>query len=228
MTDTYINLVNRVLKPFNEVKLTEGNFSTVVDGFHQHAKDAINDAIYDICIYEDTLYPFLWTAGTITTATDGTLIYTLNASAANVEWESFRVLRNDSLLITPNKINELDYDIYRKTLWEQDAASNSDSYGPPRTLVRTPDNKAIISPPSDRAYTIEYEYYVMPNRLVNSTDTTIIPLAYNQIIIDKALQYLHMFRGDYEASQLCSVRFENNLANMKRILIRRSNTMVAL
>jgi hypothetical protein len=226
--DTYINLVNRVLKPFNEVQLTEGNFATVNDGFHQHAKDTVNDAIYDICIHEDTLWPFLWNVGTVTTATDGTTVYDLSQDAAAVQWNSFKVIRDDLDEISATKINEIDYDIYNKVFWARDNNMEDDEYGSPARIARTRDNRVVISPPSDKAYTIQYDYYSIPDRLVNSTDETVIPKQFSQIIIHRALQYLHMFRNDMEASQLSNIKYETNIANMKRILIRRSNIMIPL
>ena len=228
MSDTYLELVNKVLKPFNEVQLTASNFATIEDGFHQHAKDAINDAIYDIYLYEDTQWPFLWRTGIIPTLTDGSIEYTPDSSATLLKWNSFRLVRDDVKGVDSYPLNELDYDLYNKVYRARDMNMDSNDYGIPQRISRTPQNNIVISPPSNVSYDVEYEYFAIPDTLQAYNDTTVIPRPFSQIITDRALVYLHMFRGDAEISQLINQRYERRISDMRRILIRRSNTMVPI
>lgn len=91
MSTNFLGLTNRILKAFNEVQLDSSTFSSAT-GFYAEAQDAINQAIFDICSYEDTEWPFLWSSTTLNTVT-GQTDYTRSDTFTGINWESFRIER---------------------------------------------------------------------------------------------------------------------------------------
>lgn len=229
MALTFLNLTNRVLKAFNEVKLNSSNFGTA-DGFYDEAKDSVNQAIFDIHTEEDVKWPWAWGEATFNTVA-GEQANSLTPLAVVVDWNSFRILADDS---DPNDIvnavhlPSLEYNVYRRTYWEQDQNTTVDERTIPSQIVRKPDNSVLVTPVPDRVYTIQYEYYTMPSALVNATDTTIIPDAFEQLIVDKALHYAYMFRDNVEQASLAQRRYEDNVNKVRRILIPQFQNVVTL
>lgn len=210
-------LTNRVLKAFNEVQLTAGNFDSA-DGFSQEVKDSINAAVFDIHTEEDVKWPWAWNTGTITT-TIGEQNYTKAATATAVDWRSFFIERNDSLDIDPDSLSELDYNIWRDQFKQRDSQLTTEDYSQPSQVVRKPNNGIIFTPVPDKAYTITYEYYSIPVALSEYNDETIIPSEFDQLIVDKALHYAYMFRDNVEQASLVNDRYKDNVDKVRRILI---------
>lgn len=92
MASSYLELVNRVIRRFNEVELTSANFAAAV-GFQLFVKDAVNDAIQDINEAE-LEWPF-----NISTQTDsltrGIAEYSLPSGYRTADWESFFLFPGD-------------------------------------------------------------------------------------------------------------------------------------
>lgn len=89
MTYQYLDLVNKLCNRLNEVPLTSSNFASA-DGVYSDFKNAINQAIRDICTQQDVEWPFLWQETTFTT-TIGTQQYNKHASAVAIDWDSFYI-----------------------------------------------------------------------------------------------------------------------------------------
>lgn len=87
----YLQLTNRVLNAFNEVELNSTTFSSTV-GFYTEAKNAVNQAIFDVYSYEGVKWPFLFTTQSIT-ATRGVFKYSAPTPAVDMDWNSFAVQR---------------------------------------------------------------------------------------------------------------------------------------
>ena len=92
----FLQLTNRVLNAFNEVELTSVTFPNAV-GFHTEAKNAVNQAIFDVYSYEGVKWPFLYTVQTIS-ATRGTFKYPAVTPNIDVDWDSFAVKRQSYTL----------------------------------------------------------------------------------------------------------------------------------
>jgi hypothetical protein len=229
MALSFLTLTNRVLKAFNEVKLNTSNFGTA-DGFYEEAKDAINQAIFDVHTEEDVKWPWAWGEATFNTVI-GEQGNSLSALATVVDWDSFRLLGDDTDPddpITPVDLPSINYHVYRRTYWKRDQELTTDDYTKPNQIVRKPDNSVLVTPVPDKVYTIQYEYYTMPTALVNATDTTIIPDEFEQLIIDKALHYAYMFRDNVEQAALAQKRYEDNVNRVRRILIPQFQNIVTL
>ena len=92
MPSTYLELVNSLLVPLNEVSLTSTTFATAI-GPQANAKDAINDAIFDI-INSEREWPFT-IVETTQTLTPGVQTYQLPATYKTVDWKSFYLFTPD-------------------------------------------------------------------------------------------------------------------------------------
>lgn len=92
----YLQLTNRVLNAFNEVELDSTTFAGTV-GFYSEAKNAINQAIFDVYSYENVKWPFLFTTQTIT-ATRGVFKYAAITPNVDTDWDSFAVQRESYTL----------------------------------------------------------------------------------------------------------------------------------
>lgn len=90
-SDNFLGLVNRVLKPMNEVELTSSDFATA-EGVYADARDAINRGLYDVYTYKQLVWPFLYSELTFNT-TRGIINYTKPASVKKPDWNSFRLSR---------------------------------------------------------------------------------------------------------------------------------------
>ncbi len=89
---TYLQLVNRAIRRFNEVELTSSTFAAAV-GFQSFVKDAINDSVDDI-IQAELEWPFNIMTRT-DTLTRGTAQYDLVSGYRSVDWESFFITNPD-------------------------------------------------------------------------------------------------------------------------------------
>lgn len=225
-TVTFLDLTNRVLKAFNEVNLTSSNFSTA-DGFYQEAKDAVNQAIFDIYTEQDVQWPFAWNETTFNTVA-GTQEYSKASDALAIDWESFRILSDPSNDIIADHIPSIEYNVYRREYWQGDQETTADERTQPSLVVRKPDNNFILTPVPDQVYTIEYEYYTMPSALSAYDDTTSIPDEFVQMIVDKALHYAYMFRDNVEQAALAQKRYESNVNKVRRILIPQFQNVVMM
>ncbi len=223
-TNTFLKLTNRVLKAFNEVQLDSTNFPTAT-GFYQEAKDAVNQAIFDVYTREDAEWPFAWAEATLSTVI-GTNVYTKSADATSIDWDSFRIETDTLNDITAKPLGLLSYDVYRDEYWVRDDGATSSTYGKPNVVVRRTDNNIILTPVPDKVYTITYEYFNLPVELEEPDDVPLIPEQFNQVIIDKALHYAYMFRDNSEQAAIAEDRFEKSIHKMRRILIPQFDTVV--
>lgn len=95
-SSNFLQLTNRVLNAFNEVELTSITFATTV-GFYSEAKNAVNQAIFDVYSYENVKWPFLYAVQTIT-ATRGTYKYNAINPNVDTDWDSFAIQRESYTL----------------------------------------------------------------------------------------------------------------------------------
>lgn len=89
--DNFLGLVNRVLKPLNEVVLTSSNFLTA-EGVYADTRDAVNAALFDVYTYKNVIWPFLFSELTFKTES-GIIDYVKPATVTKVDWSSFTVQR---------------------------------------------------------------------------------------------------------------------------------------
>ena len=109
MAESYLTLTNKVLARLNEVELTSSTFSSS-RGIQTQAKTAINEAVRYINQREFN-YPFNH-ATESKTLTAGVVRYSLPASTKVVDYNTFRIVADESLGNSGGKLGILDYNDY--------------------------------------------------------------------------------------------------------------------
>lgn len=231
MGTTFLNLTNSVLRHFGEVELTSTTFATA-SGFQAVAKDAVRDAIRQIQ-HKEREWPFNHQTSsfslTPSTATLGhTFEYNLQTNSYNpfwVDWESFVLKRSDVLdpTVAERDIPYKDYDEwlqgYRTT--DMNISYTDESIREPQFVFRTQNNKIGLSPPADRAYNVEYEWWGYEADLDAYTDTTTIPSDWDYVVRFGAFARCYQHREDIANYNISNARFKEGIDKMRETLINR-------
>ena len=109
MAYTYLDITNEVLARFNEVALTSANFANS-RGFQTQCKNAVNDAINYIFQRE-----FGWSfshAEQTETLVANTTRYSIGATVYNVDYETFRISKDNTLGVAGVTLRIMDYNQY--------------------------------------------------------------------------------------------------------------------
>lgn len=218
MAYNYLDLTNEVLARFNEVALTSSNFVNS-RGFQTQCKNAVNDAINYINTRE-----FGWPYNHATQTevlVAGTTRYAIPITAKHVDYDTFRIIKDDSLGSQGRSLTILDYKDYLNRFIEQE--DKTDVGGVPTHVFRTPDNKFGFFPYPDKAYSVKFEYYIYTTALSAATDVPTIPEQYRQVIVDGATAFGYQYRGEGGEYQLNFARFEDGIKSMQTLLSNRAD-----
>lgn len=218
MPYTYLDITNEVISRFNEVVLSEGGFATA-RGFQIQCKNAVNDAI-DYINTSEFSWPYKHEIKTDTLVA-GTTRYTPPATSKHVDYDTFRLVKDDNLNVTGGKLELIDYKDYLGRYVDQEDTIGIGSV--PRYVFRTPDNNYGLYPYPDKAYSLRYEYYKYGTPLVNANDVPLIPEQYRSVIVDGATAYGYQYRGETQQHQLNFQRFEAGIKNMRILLGNRTD-----
>ena len=135
MAYNFIDLTNEVLARFNEVPLSAGSFLSS-RGFQTQCKNAVNDAINYINTRE---YSWPYNHETHSeTLVAGTTRYTIPTTAKHVDYDTFRIVKDEALGSSGTTLKILDYKEYLQKSVEQE--DTTDAGGIPTHIFRTPDN----------------------------------------------------------------------------------------
>ncbi len=109
MSGTYLTLTNNTLARLNEVQLTSSNFSNA-RGIQVQAQNAVNESIRFINQKE---YNFPFNHATETkTLTAGSVRYSLPTSTKHVDYNTFRLVRDEDLATSGGKLSIIQYNDY--------------------------------------------------------------------------------------------------------------------
>ena len=123
MATTFLTLANNVIARVNEVQLTASNFSTA-RGIQIQCKNAVNEAIRWINQKEFN-WPFNHSTKT-QTLTPGVASYTIPTDAKTVDYDTFRMVRDDDLGIGGDNLSILTYYEYiQRFIEEEDAVQTT-------------------------------------------------------------------------------------------------------
>ena len=224
MASSYLVLINNVLRDLNEVELTSSNFASS-RGIQTAVKDYINRAIDDI-INSDTEWPFTVLQASFTT-TDGTRLYTRESAAKTIDYDSFLFL--EAADKSEKKLKYLSYSEYLDSYHERDTDPTGNSEDTPVYVYTNPEDKIGLSPVPDKStYTVKYFYYTTHTPLSADTDTSIIPLRFENVIIERAKYYAFTLRGETQNAQLAQVQFDKYIKRMRVELINKQIYMRAI
>lgn len=217
MAYNYLDITNEVLARMNEVSLTSVNF-TSARGFQIQCKNAVNDAINYINQREFG-WPFSHATQTETLVA-GTTRYTIPTGTQHVDYDTFRISKDDSLAVAGTTLRILDYKEYVDRYIDQETTSDVGSI--PNYIVRTPDNNYLLYPYPDKAYQLKYEYFAKPTALSATTDAPAVPEQFRQVIVDGATAYAYQYRGEAQQYGINFSRFEDGIKQMQSILLNRT------
>lgn len=219
MAYTYLSLVNGVLQRVNEVPLNSTNFASA-SGLYADVKNAVNISIMDI-----NTQTYEWPFNHVTQSLPlvvGETDYLLPVDFKTIGWETFRIRGDNSLNNRTGKLVPIDYEEYLENF--SDMEYNSPEYvGVPTNVVRNRDLSFTIIPPPDKAYTLDYEYYVLPIDLEEWDDVPRIPEQFKHTIHNGAMHYAYMFRGDKESAMISLEVFKDQIDKMRQIFIDRAD-----
>lgn len=222
MAYNYIGLVNEVNRRLNEVELTSSTFPTAT-GFYAHNKDAVNSAIRDInhTHYE---WPFNHVlADEVLTA--GTTRYAFPSDANTIDFDTFRIKEDATFGNNTLNLSVLSYDDYLKNNIDQEYTTDTSKRGPPSSVFQAPSLEYGIVPAPDQAYTIFYEYYRIPVDLEIYDDVPDIPERFRHVIVDGAMHYAYMFRGNEQSASIAKAKFDEGIKRMRTMLVNRYTYM---
>ena len=213
-----LGLTNEVLARMNEVVLTATNF-TAARGYQIQCQNAVNDAINYINQREFG-WPFSHATQSETLVASQTR-YTVPTGTQHVDYETFRISKDNTLGVDATTLRVLDYKEYVDKYIGQETSSGVG--GVPNFVFRTPDNNYGLYPYPDKAYVLKYEYYSRPTALAAATDVPAVPEQFRQVIADGATAYAYQYRGEAQQYGLNFTRFEEGIKHMQSILLNRTD-----
>ena len=218
MAYTYLDITNEVLARMNEVSLTAANFATA-RGFQVQCQNAVNDAINYINQREFG-WPFTHATETQTLVA-GQTRYTIPTDTQSIDYDTFRISKDDTLGVSGITLRILDYKEYTQKYIDQE--TTSDVGAVPIYVFRTPDNNYGLYPYPDKAYELKYEYFQKPTALSAHGDVPTIPEQFRQVIVDGATAYSYQYRGEAQQYGINFARFEDGIKQMQTILLNRAD-----
>ena len=216
MAYNFLELVNQVNRRLNEVELSSTNFSTAT-GFYAHAKDAVNSAIRDINQTEHN-FPFNHVEQEDIMSTD-VMRYDFPQDAKTISMDTFRIQESSTLGVSTKKLKQISYEEYLDKYIHLEY--NTDRTSVPDFVFRTPDFSYGLVPMPNKDYTLIYEYFTFPADLERHDDVPTIPERFAHVIVNGAMFYAYLFRGNTQDSMVAKEKFEEGLKSMRSLLINR-------
>ena len=218
MAYNFLGLVNDVNRRLNEVELGAGNFLSA-RGFYGQAKEAVNSAIQDI---NQLQHEWSWNHVTQEeTLTDGVTRYPFPNDAKVIDFDSFRIKRSSTFNNQTQRLKVISYEEYLEKFVDQEYNPDTSLLDTPEFVFRAPGLEFGVVPAPKEDYQIIYEYYRNNVDLVNATDVPAIPEMYRNVIVDGAMYYAYMFRGNTQDAAVAKAKFEQGIKAMRIMLINR-------
>lgn len=220
MAYDFLGLVNDVNRRLNEVELSTSNFATA-SGFYASAKEAVNAAIRQIN-YQAYEWPFNHvTQEEFLLA--GTSRYTFPSDVKTVDMNTFRIKKDVALGNETSHLSVLQYEDYLDKYIDSEYNYTNANSGVPRLVSRTPNMEFTLVPTPDKDYELVYEYYRLPFDMILHNDIPTIPEVFRSIIVDGAMHYAYLFRGNSQDAASTQDKFMNGIKQMRSIFINRTD-----
>lgn len=154
--------------------------------------------------------------------TAGTNRYAYPTGTKTVDFDSFRIQRDDTLGNRSVHLKIMDYDYFLANLVDDEYnTSNTGIRALPEYVFRTPDSKYGVWKIPDQAYTLDFEYYSLPSDLSAYDDTPTIPESFKHVIVEGAMSKAWNFKSDMENSDRSKRVFDEGIERMRSIYINR-------
>jgi hypothetical protein len=218
MAYNFLDLTNEVNRSFNEVELTSSNFSTAT-GFYAKVKDSINTAIRDInhTHYE---WPFNHVLAEETLSA-GTIRYAYPTDANTLDYDTFRIKEDATLGNRTIKLSSISYEDYLDRYIDHEYTTDTNKRTVPTFVFQTPSLEYGVVPAPDQAYELLYEYYRVPVDLESYDNVPDIPERFRHVIVDGAMFYAYMFRGNEQSANIAKQKYEEGIKRMRSMLVNR-------
>lgn len=209
----YLGLVNTVNNRLNEVELLEGNFHSAI-GWYSQAKEAVNAAIQHISIQEHQ-WPFYYVQEDLPLV-KGQIRYDYPLLAQSVKMDSFRLTSGLNVAQYSHYLKEEDYEKVLSTNRNIDITTPEIPVGRPDVVFRYPDMSFGVFPAPNDEYNLRFEWYSLPPSLEEPTDTPVIPPQWKHVIVNGAMMYAYLFRGDIETAAMMREVFDTGIKLMRK------------
>ena len=219
MAYDFIGLVNDVNRRLNEVELTTANFAGA-QGYYNLTKDAVNASMRHIHQEE---FEWPWNhAEEEEILTPGEVRYSMPYNSKTVNMNSFRIKRDAAIGVGTTKLTVLNYEEYLDKHVDAEYNSGEETRGVPKYVIRAPSREILFVPAPKDAYEVVYEYYATGVDMSLFSDVPEIPEQYRHTIVDGAMYYAYVFRGDMQAANLSEAKFKAGIKNMRSVNINRT------
>lgn len=219
MAYDFLGLTNDVNRRLNEVELTSSTFASAV-GFYSSLKEGVNSALRTIN-HQEFEWPFNHILAEEELST-GVTRYSYPSDAKSVDMDSFRIKRDATLGNETKRLRILSYEDYLdKHVDDEYNTGDTSIRSIPTHVFRSPSQEFGVHPVPDKDYPLVYEYYTFPADLILYSDVPTVPEQFRSIIVEGAMYYAYMFRGDNESSQLSLQKFNQGIKDMRGIYINR-------
>ena len=146
--------------------------------------------------------------------------YPLPDEAKYADLDTVRIQRNTSLdLGEGRKLGILSYTEYLSKYIDQEFETDVTKGSVPEYVVRSQDGDIIFAPMPDKAYTVEYEFFMFPADLSLHDDVPTIPFRFKHVIVDGAMYHAYMFRDNLESAQIALRKFDDGVKQMRTLLV---------
>ena len=126
--------------------------------------------------------------------------------------------------ISPKRLKYLSYEEYNDNYRQRDSQPDKDKFGVPDFVYTNYNDEIGLTPiPDDSNRSLQFDYYIINTDLSAATDTSVIPLRFENVIIERAKYYAFTLRGDVQNAQLAQVQFDKSIKRMRVELINRKD-----
>ena len=111
---------------------------------------------------------------------------------------------------------------WKRYVRDRENADDADtqSYGEPKYVIRSPDNRKFgLSPIPDKVYNVHFYAYSAPTALSAYDDAMILPDQYASIVLAKTRYYVHQFKENIQQAAFAMDDFKKGMRHMKSNLI---------
>lgn len=211
MPTTFMSLSNKLLRRLNEVEISQSDFLSV-RGVQALAKDAINASIAEIN-NQQVEWSFNYDTGS-QLLTVGTNLYDFPADLKKVDWNSFRIEKDDALDTNTKHLSFISKDTWEDWAKDKDLDAGTDGVNIPAFVFKGNGFQFGVTPSPVEAYTVLFDYYLNFTELSAYSDTSTVPSNYDEVLIQGALYHFWQFRDDDVKADKAEAKFKKMLAAM--------------
>jgi hypothetical protein len=127
--------------------------------------------------------------------------------------------------VAPKHLRHITFDEWRQRYRPDERRGDPINYQIPLRVYFNHDGRFGVSPIPDKSYTVEYDYYQVPDDLDAYDDEPPIPDKYKEVIIDGAMYYAYMFRDNLEQADDARTKLKLGISRMRQDLINKDGYM---